>query len=72
MVQGETTEADTRTMRMGATPSGLISDPRPSSPIFMLDALPDATLPIYPGMGQAPIMLDCIPSGLVKNVEILL
>ena len=33
MVQGEITEADTLTIRMGATPSGLISNP-PSSPVF--------------------------------------
>jgi len=37
------TEADTLTIRMGATPSVLISDPPPSSPIFMPDALPAAT-----------------------------
>jgi len=34
-------------------------------PIFTPDALPAATLPIYPGLGQAPNMLACIPSGLV-------
>jgi len=33
--------------------------------IFMVDALPDTALPIYPGLGQAPSMLACIPSGLV-------
>jgi len=31
----------------------------------MLDALPATTLPIYRGLGQAPIMLVCIPSALV-------
>jgi len=29
MVQGEISEADTPTIRLGATPSGLISDPPP-------------------------------------------
>jgi len=36
--------------------------------IFTLDALPDTTLPIYPGLGQAPDMLACIPSGSVYNI----
>jgi len=31
----------------------------------MPDALPDTTLPIYPGLGQAPNMLACIPGSLV-------
>jgi len=35
-------------------------------PLFMLDALCAATLPIYPGLGQAPNMLACTPSGLVN------
>jgi len=35
------------------------------STIFMLDALPAAAHPIYPGLGQAPSMLDCIPNGLM-------
>ena len=51
MVQGRIT--DTPTVQLGATPSELVSDPPPSSPIFTLDALPAATLPIYPGLGQA-------------------
>ena len=68
MVQGGISDADTPTIRLGATPSGLISDPPPSSPIFTLDALPAATLPIYPGFGQVPNMLACIPSGLVQVV----
>jgi len=34
--------------------------------IFMPDALPATTLPIYPGLGQpAPSMQGCIPSHLV-------
>jgi len=63
MAQGKKAEADTPTIWLGAIPSGLISDPPPSSSIFMLDALPAATLPLYPGLGQAPNMLACIPSG---------
>ena len=31
--------------------------------IFTPDALPGTTLPIYPGLGQAPNMLACIPGG---------
>jgi len=34
-------------------------------PVFMPDAIPVATLPSYPGSGQAPSMLVCIPGGLV-------
>ena len=59
MVQGRITEADTLTIRLGATPFGLISDPPPTSPIFMPDALPATTLPLYPGLGQSPNMLVC-------------
>ena len=54
---------------MGATPSGLISNPPPSSPIFTPDALPATTLPLYRGLGQAPKMLAWTPSGLVKEVK---
>jgi len=32
--------------------------------IFTLDALPGTALPIYPGLGQAPDMLACIPGAL--------
>ena len=45
---------------------------RPTSilpPIFKLDALPAATLPIYPGLGQAPNLLACIPSGVVFTAK---
>jgi len=41
-----------------------IDAPPPSSPNFTPNALLAATLPIYPGLGQAPNMLDCIPGGL--------
>jgi len=36
-------------------------------PIFTSDALPLAMVPHYPGFGQAPNMLACIPSGVVLN-----
>ena len=36
-------------------------------PNFTPDAIPAATLPIYPGLGQAPNMLDCILGGLVLH-----
>jgi len=54
MVQGKITEADTPTIRMGATPSGLINDLPPAPPpICTPDALAAASLPIYTGLGQA-------------------
>ena len=53
MVQGKITEVDTLTVQLGATPAKPISEPPPSSPIFMPDALPAVTFPIYPGLGQA-------------------
>jgi len=65
MAQGKITEADTLTIRLGAIPSRLINGPPPSSPIFVLDALPSTTLPLYLGLGQALNMLACIPSGVV-------
>ena len=65
MVQGKITEADTLTIRLDTTLSGLINGPSPSSPIFMPVALPAATLPLYPGLGQAPNMLASILSGMV-------
>ena len=68
MVQGKITEADILKIRLGATPSRLISDPPSSSPpIFTLDALPATTLPLYPGLWQAPSMLACIPSGFIDT-----
>jgi len=36
--------------------------------IFTQDALPYTTLLIYPGLGQAPNMLACIPGGLVEDI----
>jgi len=32
----------------------------------MPDAFPAAILPLYTGLGQAPNMLACIPSGVVE------
>jgi len=54
---GAREDADTLTIQLEATPSGLISGQPPSSPIFAPVALPAETLPIYPGLGQAPNML---------------
>jgi len=49
-----------------ATPSRLIDALTSAIPTtFTQDALPYTTLPIYPGLGQAPNMLSSIPSGLV-------
>jgi len=60
------TKADAPTIRMDSHPSRLIGAPISATPtIFTPDALPDTTLPIYPGLGQAPNMLACIPGGLV-------
>jgi len=55
------TYTDTPAGPLGATLSGLISD-SPPCPHFTPYAFPAATLPIYPGLGQAPNMLACIPS----------
>ena len=60
------TQADALTIRMDCHPSRLTGAPTSMiSTIFMPDALPDTTLPIYPGLGQAPNVLACILSGLV-------
>jgi len=49
-----------------ATPSRQIGAPTSAIPtIFMQDAFPYTTFPIYPGLGQVPNMLACIPGGLV-------
>jgi len=69
ILQGEISEADTLTIQLGTTPSGLINDPPPSSPIFVPDALPSATLSIYPGLGQAQNVLACIPSGFTLRMH---
>jgi len=56
MIQGKITETDTPTIRVGATPSGLTSDPSPSSPHFYAGCPPATTVPLYLGLGQAPNM----------------
>jgi len=54
-----------------ATTPRLICAPTSTIPtIFMPDALSDTTLPIYPGLGQAPNMLACMPGGLVSIIMI--
>jgi len=61
---GKITEA--LTICLDPTPSGLSVPPPQSPPIFTPNTLSAATLPIYPGLGQAPkIMLPCIPGDLV-------
>jgi len=65
MMQGKMTEAHTPNIQMGITTSGLISDPPPSSLIFTPDALPAATLPLYPGLAQASNMLACTTSEVI-------
>jgi len=46
------TEVDTPTVQLGATPSELSARHLHHPPIFTPDALPAATLPIYPGLGE--------------------
>jgi len=49
----------------GRHPIWTISAPTSVIPIiFTSGALLVATLPIYRGLGQAPSMVDCTPSGL--------
>jgi len=64
MVQEKITEADTPIIQLGATPSGLTSNPPPSSPIFYAGCPSCCNPPNYPGLEQAPNMLAFIPSGL--------
>jgi len=52
MVQGKITGVDTPTVQLGATPSELSASHLHQPPIFTPDALPAATLPIYPGLEQ--------------------
>jgi len=44
-------EASALTIRLDATPSGPSMSPSSSFPNFTPDALPAATLPIYPDLG---------------------
>jgi len=65
------TQADAPTIQMDCHQSRLIGASTCAIPtIFMLDALPYTTLPIYPGLEQAPNMLACIPGGLVYLTDI--
>jgi len=58
--------------RWTATPCRLIGAPTSIIPtIFTPDALPYTTLPIYPGLAQAPNMLACIPGDLVYITMLL-
>jgi len=62
------TQAETPIIWMECHPPRLIGGPISAIPtIFMLDALPGTTLPIYPGLGQAPNMLACTLGGLVEE-----
>ena len=55
MEQGKITEENAPTIRLDATPSRLLEPPSPSPPpIFTPNALSATTLPIYPGLEQAP------------------
>jgi len=51
MVQGKKTEADTPTIQVGATPSGINSDPSPSSPHFYARCPSCRNLPTLPWLG---------------------
>jgi len=60
------TQADTPTIRMDCHPIQTNWCPHLCRPHhFTPDVLPDTTLPIYPGSGQAPTMLACTPGGLL-------
>jgi len=64
MVQGELSEAAGKsTIRLGATPSGLNSNPPPSSRHFYAGCPSCRNPPNLSWLEQAPNMLDCIPSG---------
>jgi len=61
MVQRKITQADTPTIRTNQWPTFVIAPFLRRMPF-----LPQPTLPLYPGLGHAPNMLACIPSGMVK------
>jgi len=67
MRHGEDNRASVPTIRLDATPS---MPPSPSYPSFMPDAFPAATLPIYPGLGQAPDMLRLGYNNNDNNISI--
>jgi len=60
------------TIRLDATPSGPSMPHLHHPPNFTPDVLPAATLPVYPGLGQAPNMLDCITRGLLDLVTLVI
>jgi len=60
------TQADAPTIRMDCHPIQTNLCPHLYHPHhFYTGCLPDTTLPIYPGLGETPNMLACIPGGLV-------
>jgi len=63
MVQGKITEADTPTIRLIRT------NQRPTSiiPHFYAGCPSCCNPPLYPGLGQAPNMLACVPNGMVTS-----
>jgi len=67
MAQRKLTEADTPTIRMGTTLSGLIRDAPPSSPHFYAGCPSCRKLQLSSGLRQAPNMLACIHSGMVQQ-----
>jgi len=65
LLQNEDNTVDTPTIQMDCHPIQTNWCPHLCHPaIFTLDAFPGTTLPIYPGLRQAPNMLACIPDGL--------
>jgi len=73
MVQGKVTEADTPTIWLGVTPSGLISNPPPSSPHVYAGCASCHNPPTLSDFGQAAFVLAYIPSGAsrTKTAELI-
>jgi len=68
MMQGKDNRGRHTGNAAGQHPIRTISAPPPSSfTIFTLDAIPAATLQIYPGLALTPSMLDCIHNGFVNT-----
>jgi len=67
MVQGKITEADTLTIRLGTTPSGLVSDPPVILPPRFYTGCPSCLNPpkSIVAWDRHQNMLACIPIGLV-------
>jgi len=68
---GQIIQASAPTIWLDATPSGHQCPHLYHPTKFMLDAIFAANLPIYPGVGQAPNVLDCIPGGLITAISSL-